>query len=107
VDCLIRDNITLRIETLAIKMRTAFTSLIYRKVLRISSTQVETVSVGKIITLITRDVNEFEVSIPYIITLLNNLVYFIVVCYVLYKEIGWLVITLIGTFCIVISIQGN
>jgi ATP-binding cassette subfamily C (CFTR/MRP) protein 4 len=103
---LYNNNLQLRIRTFAIKMRTAFTSLIYRKLLKMNSSQLERTSVGKIITLTTKDVDDFEDSISYVTYMFNSFVHFLVVCYMLYTEVGWLVITFVSVFTIVISIQG-
>jgi ATP-binding cassette subfamily C (CFTR/MRP) protein 4 len=106
IDHLYSDNLQLRIRLFAIKMRTAFTSLIYREILKMSSSQIEKTSVGKIITLTTKDVDEFEHAISYFTYMFNSFVHILVVCYVLYTEVGWLVITFVSVFTIVISIQG-
>jgi hypothetical protein len=106
IDHLYSDNLQLRIKLFAIKMRTAFTSLIYREVLKMSSSQIEKTSVGKIITLTTKDVDEFEHAISYFTYMFHSFVHILVVCNVLYTEVGWLVITFVSVFPIVISIQG-
>jgi ATP-binding cassette subfamily C (CFTR/MRP) protein 4 len=107
LDYVFADNFQLRIETFAIKMRTAFTSLIYRKVLKINLSQDKNISLGKIMTLITRDVNEFEVSIVYITTMIANVIYFFGVCFILYAEVGWLVVILMSIFSLIVLIQSR
>jgi ABC-type transport system involved in cytochrome bd biosynthesis fused ATPase/permease subunit len=65
IDLLYRDNFMLRLEAIGVKIRTGLTSLIYRKVLKMNLSQRDNISVGKIITLITRDVDEFHISVLY------------------------------------------
>lgn len=95
------NNFQLRIRTLAFKIRASFTSLIYRKVLKMKSSQV-----GKVITLVTRDVNEFEEALAYVTLLWTDFCRFLVTCYVLYTEIGWLFNILIGIIVVSLFLEG-
>jgi ATP-binding cassette subfamily C (CFTR/MRP) protein 4 len=107
IDRLYRDNFALKLEALGVKMRTGLTSMIYKKVLKMNLSQLDTISVGKIITLITRDVNEFDIYVFYTTYLWCDFLRFLVTCYVVYMEIGPLVAILVGLFCVIISIQGK
>jgi ATP-binding cassette subfamily C (CFTR/MRP) protein 4 len=95
-DHLYRDNFILKLEALGVKMRTGLTSLIYRKVLKMNLSQLDNISVGKIITLITRDVNEFDITLFYTTYMWCDCLRFLVTCYVVYVEIGPLVVVLVG-----------
>jgi ATP-binding cassette subfamily C (CFTR/MRP) protein 4 len=88
-------------------MRTALTSLIYRKVLKLNLSQLGDTTIGKIITLITRDVNEFDIYTFYPTIMWCDSLRFLITCYVMYMEIGLLVLILLLIFCIMISIQGK
>jgi ATP-binding cassette subfamily C (CFTR/MRP) protein 4 len=101
------DNLYLSLETLGIKIRTALTAMIYRKVLKLNVSQLGDTSVGKIIALITRDVNEFDIYVCYLTFLWCESLRFLIICYVVYTEVGLLVLTLVGIFCFIISIQGK
>jgi ATP-binding cassette subfamily C (CFTR/MRP) protein 4 len=101
------NNFILKLEAIGIKMRTGLTSLIYRKVLKMNLSQLDNISVGKIITLITRDVNEFEISVSYTTYMWCDFLRFLITCYVVYVEIGYLVTILVGLFCIIMLIQGK
>jgi ATP-binding cassette subfamily C (CFTR/MRP) protein 4 len=101
------DNLYLSLETLGIKIRTALTPMIYRKVLKLNLSQLGDTSVGKIIALITRDVNEFDIYVCYLTFLWCESLRFLIICYVVYTEVGLLVLTLVGIFCFIISIQGK
>jgi ATP-binding cassette subfamily C (CFTR/MRP) protein 4 len=107
IDRLYRDNFALKLEALGVKMRTGLTSMIYRKVLKMNLSQLDNISVGKIITLITRDVNEFDIYVFYTTYLWCDVLRFLVTCFVVYVEIGPLVAILVGLFCVIISIQGK
>jgi ATP-binding cassette subfamily C (CFTR/MRP) protein 4 len=106
-DLLYRDNFVLKLESLGVQMRTGLSSLIYRKMLKMNLTQLDNVSVGKIITLITRDVNEFDIFLYYTTLLWCESLRFVITCYVVYVEIGPLVAMLVGLFCLIILIQGK
>ncbi|CAH1368152.1 unnamed protein product [Tenebrio molitor] len=99
------ENFYLRLETFGVKMRTALTSLIYRKVLKLNLSQLGDTTIGKIITLITRDVNEFDIYTFYPTIMWCDSLRFLITCYVMYMEIGLLVLILLLIFCIMISIQ--
>jgi ATP-binding cassette subfamily C (CFTR/MRP) protein 4 len=100
-------NLNQSLETLGIKIRTALTAMIYRKVLKLNLSQLGDTSVGKIIALITRDVNEFDVYVYYQTALWCESLRFLITCYVVYTEVGLLVLILVGIFCFIISIQGK
>nr|XP_023027814.1 multidrug resistance-associated protein 4-like [Leptinotarsa decemlineata] len=71
-----------------IKIRTALTALIYRKALRLGSHHLTETTMGKVVTLITKDVFAFE----QLVVLLNDawiyLIEAMVVCYLIYSRIG-------------------
>ncbi|KAJ3652688.1 hypothetical protein Zmor_018631 [Zophobas morio] len=80
-------NFFLRVSEFGIKMRAGFTSLIYRQLLRMNPSVVQS---GKMINLITTDVSEFEEAVSKITNMIKDLSKTVAVCCVLYSEIGWL-----------------
>ncbi|KAJ3652708.1 hypothetical protein Zmor_018650 [Zophobas morio] len=80
-------NFFLRLSEFGIKMRAGFTSLIYRQLLRMNPSVVQS---GKMINLITTDVSEFEEAVSKITNMIKDLTKIVAVCWVLYSEIGWL-----------------
>jgi ABC-type multidrug transport system fused ATPase/permease subunit len=106
-ELLYKNNFVLRLEALGVKIRTGLTSLIYRKVLKMKLTQHDNIPFGKIITVITRDVNEFDISLLYSTTAGCKSLRFLTTCYVVYVEIGPSGAILLGLFCIIILIQGK
>ncbi|KAJ3632638.1 hypothetical protein MTP99_009632 [Tenebrio molitor] len=67
--------------------------------------QHDNIPVGKIMTMITRDVNEFDISVLYSTTACCNSLRFLITCYVIYMEIGPSFAILLGLFCIIILMQ--
>jgi ATP-binding cassette subfamily C (CFTR/MRP) protein 4 len=106
VESVYLNNFRLSLDTLGIKIRSALTSLIYRKVLKINLSQLD-ISVGKIISLITRDVNEFDSYVTYSTLLWCHLLQLLITCYAINTEIGLLVLIIVIIVCIIILIQGK
>jgi ATP-binding cassette subfamily C (CFTR/MRP) protein 4 len=106
VESVYLNNFRLSLDTLGIKIRSTLTSLIYRKVLKINLSQLD-ISVGKIISLITRDVNEFDSYVTYSTLLWCHLLQLLITCYAIYTEIGLLVLIIVIIVCIIILIQGK
>ncbi|KAJ3652692.1 hypothetical protein Zmor_018635 [Zophobas morio] len=80
-------NFFLRVSEFGMKMRAGFTSLIYRQLLRMNPSVVQS---GKMINLITTDVSEFEEAVSKITDMIKDLTKTVAVCCVVYSEIGWL-----------------
>jgi ABC-type transport system involved in cytochrome bd biosynthesis fused ATPase/permease subunit len=106
-ELLYKDNFVLRLEALGVKIRTGLTSLIYRKVLQMKLSQHDNIPVGKIMTMITRDVNEFDISVLYSTTACCNSLRFLITYCVIYMEIGPSFAILLDLFCIIILMQGK
>ncbi|KAJ3652727.1 hypothetical protein Zmor_018665 [Zophobas morio] len=95
-------NFQLRLSEFGIKLRTGFTSLIYRQLLKINPSLVDS---GNMINLITRDVNEFEEAIYKITNTIRDLCVLVTVCCLLYSEIGWLFLILIAIIFVIMLIN--
>ncbi|XP_063924488.1 ATP-binding cassette sub-family C member 4-like [Zophobas morio] len=95
------NNFDRRIITFSLKIRAGLTSLIYRRVLDLKS-----VSIGRSVNLITKDVSEFEEFLLMVTLMLRDVLNILVLCYVLYTEAGWLFVILIFIIVTAVTISG-
>lgn len=99
-------NYTLWVQHFALEIRTAFSSLLYRKALKLTPSALSQISLGNIVTLITKDVVQFQESIFTINDTWNGLVQSLIICYILYTQIGVATFIGIGILLSAIPIQG-
>lgn len=83
------------LRVLGLKIKIAISSLLYRKLLRLSPSALSKVSGGKIITLTTKDMNSIHVAIDMMIVMIVGLAQVGIMIVVTYREMG--VSALIGT----------
>lgn len=95
------------ITAFGFKIRTAFSSLIYRKCLKLSNDSLSKLTVGKIVTLLTKDVASLEMMALYGNDIWIGFVQIIIVCVVIYNKIGLAAITGCSFFILMIPIQGK
>lgn len=106
-NCIYTHNYTLWVQQFAIEIRTAFSSLLYRKALKLTPSALSQISLGNIVTLITKDVFTFQESIFTINDTWNGVVQTIIICYVLYSQIGVVTFIGIGILLSAIPLQGK
>lgn len=87
------------------KVRVAVCSIIYRKALRLSQTALGETAVGKIVNLLSNDVNRFDLVSMFIHSMWTAPLMSIVVGYLLYVEAGWAGMIGIAMVFIVVPIQ--
>ncbi|CAG9826304.1 unnamed protein product [Diabrotica balteata] len=104
-NCIYLHNYIMWVQGLAIEIKAAFSSLIYRKALKLSPAALADISLGNIVTLITKDVYTFRLSIWIINEIWTGVVQVIVVCYLLYSKIGLVSFAGIGILILAIPIQ--
>lgn len=107
INCIYVHNYQLAVTGLGIKVRTAFCSFIYRKALRLSPTRLGDISIGKIVTLITKDVHSFESFIHFANDLWIGVVKSGVIFYIIYRKIGVSAFAGVGFFVILFPLQGR
>ncbi|XP_072376851.1 ATP-binding cassette subfamily C member 4-like isoform X2 [Diabrotica undecimpunctata] len=102
---IIYDNMIVYFVIIGIQIRTAFSSFLYRKALKLSPTALAEISVGNIVTLITKDVQTFEKGIWTINHAWIGIVHCSVVTYLLYCRIGITTLAGIVLYFLIIPVQ--
>ncbi|CAG9862959.1 unnamed protein product [Phyllotreta striolata] len=82
-------NYVVLLNELALKIRVSFCSVIYRKALRLSPMALAGTSLGNIVTVITKDVTQFEHSLTTFNDIWITIIQTIVLCYLIYRRIGF------------------
>ncbi|EFA04135.1 ATP-binding cassette subfamily C member 4 [Tribolium castaneum] len=95
-------NYMFHIMELGVRIKTAFCSLIYRKSLKLTSSSLSATSVGKIVTLVTKDVTNFENAIIFMNDMWISLILLVLTSWMMYKKIG--VAALAGVLFLVLII---
>ena len=105
IDVVYAHNYHMAMGALGIRIRTAFCSFIYRKALKLSPSRLGDISIGKIVTLITKDVHCLE----HFSYLVNDLwiagLKAGVAGYVIYRKINVAAFAGVGFFIIILPIQ--
>ncbi|KAJ3659619.1 hypothetical protein Zmor_011298 [Zophobas morio] len=105
IDVICRQNYIFLIENLIIKIRTAFCSLIYRKILKLSVSRLRYISFGNVANLITRDIGAFDQFFLNFTYAWSGFIVTVISCYNIYRRIGWPVVVVIFSFAIFIQLQ--
>ncbi|KAJ8923375.1 hypothetical protein NQ315_001933 [Exocentrus adspersus] len=100
--CFYFQNYQIYLKQLAIEIQTSFCSLIYRKALKLTPAALTDVSLGNIITIVTKDVQQFESTISLFNDLWISLIQTFVICYLLYVKVG--VASTVGITLLLLSI---
>ncbi|CAG9831833.1 unnamed protein product [Diabrotica balteata] len=99
-------NYHIYLTELALQIRISFSSLIYRKALKLSPKALENTSLGNIVTVINKDVQQFEHSIWMFNDLWISVLQTFVMCYLIYQRTGVASVVAILMLVLVIPVQG-
>lgn len=95
----------LLIQQLGLRVRVAFCSLLYRKVLKLNATSLGNVTTGKIVTLITKDVHSFDSAIMFGNDLWIGVIQTTMIGYLMYSQIGVSAIIGLAFFVVMLPLQ--
>ena len=105
-DVVCRENVFFLTENLIIKIRTAFCTLVYRKLLKLPGSRLQDVSFGNITSLITRDINAFDQFFINFSYAWSGFIIVIITCCNMYQNIGFPTVIVIFAVGILVSVQG-
>ncbi|XP_028139569.2 ATP-binding cassette sub-family C member 4-like isoform X1 [Diabrotica virgifera virgifera] len=98
-------NYVIWVQQLGVEVKTAFSSLLYRKALKLTPSSVSEITLGNIVTLITKDVYSFQQSVWIVNDLWIAIVQTCVICFLLYAKIGVISFVGIGVILSVLPLQ--
>lgn len=100
-------NYLIALTEFGIKIRTAICSFVYRKALKMSESSLADITMGKIVTLITKDIFAIEMLVLFGNDIWIGFVQTAIICYLIYGKIGVAAFAGVGFFLIVLPLQSN
>ncbi|KAG5877621.1 hypothetical protein JTB14_029399 [Gonioctena quinquepunctata] len=98
-------NYAIWLSQLGIEIKTSLSSLLYRKALKMAPSAISDISLGNIVTLITKDIATFQTSIWILNELWVGCVQTLIVCYLLYAKVGFVSFTGVAILLSVLPLQ--
>jgi ATP-binding cassette subfamily C (CFTR/MRP) protein 4 len=99
-------NYLISLTEFGIRIRTAICSFVYRKALKMTETSLSDITMGKIITLITKDIMAIEMIVLFGNDIWIGLIQTAIICYLIYGKIGVAAFAGVGFFLVVLPLQG-
>ncbi|CAG9854241.1 unnamed protein product [Phyllotreta striolata] len=90
---------------LTIRVRTAVSALIFRKALKLDPHTLSNITMGKIVTLITKDVLAFDSALGFLNDMWIGVIHITAITYIIYNRIGGSVFGGIGFYLFIIPLQ--
>ncbi|KAJ8954546.1 hypothetical protein NQ318_000780 [Aromia moschata] len=90
-----------------IEVRTAFAALMYKKILKLHPSTFSSITMGNIVTLITKDVAAFENAIKCLNDLWVGFLQIIIIAYIISTRMGLSVLSAVGFFIVIIPLEGH
>nr|XP_023024510.1 probable multidrug resistance-associated protein lethal(2)03659 [Leptinotarsa decemlineata] len=98
-------NYILWVQQLGLEVKTSFSSLLYRKALRITPTFLSKITLGNIVTLVTKDVHTFKDAIWILSDVSYAVIQVCIVSYLIFAKIGSTSFIGIGVLFLSIPVQ--
>ncbi|KAJ3656709.1 hypothetical protein Zmor_015759 [Zophobas morio] len=105
VNFIYTQNYLIALTEFGIRIRTAICSFIYRKALKMTEKSLTDISMGKIVTLITKDIFAIEMIILFGNDIWIGLIQTALICYLIYGKIGVAAFAGVGFFLIILPLQ--
>ncbi|CAH0559551.1 unnamed protein product [Brassicogethes aeneus] len=102
---LIQSSYNLSTANISIKIRVAISSIIFRKVLKISNEVLGKISVGNVISLMTKDVAIVEKGLKYSMDFIICIIQLLMTCVVLYVNMGAISLSAILFMFLVLGVE--
>ncbi|XP_030751025.1 multidrug resistance-associated protein 4-like isoform X2 [Sitophilus oryzae] len=102
---LFENNLAQLVTEYSMKIRTAVSSLIFRKALKISPLELSNISIGKIVTLLAKDVYSIDGGVTFLKDTVIGVLYILVVTYTLYQKVGVSSFPATGVILVLIPLQ--
>lgn len=90
-----------------VRIRTALAALIYRKALKLGPIAFSSVTMGKIVTFITKDVFAFEGMLTFLNDIFVGFLQIVITCYIIYARVGPSVFIGLGFLLLLIPLQSK
>ncbi|XP_076256820.1 ATP-binding cassette sub-family C member 4-like [Rhynchophorus ferrugineus] len=105
LNTLFNNNLSQLMTEYSMKVRTSISSLIYRKALKISPVEFSNISIGKIVTLLAKDVYGIDGGLSFSKDAIIGILHLLVVTYTLYRRVGLSAFPAIGVIFVIIPLQ--
>lgn len=97
----------LLIQEMSFKIRVACSSLLYRKCLKLNEASLDKCAEGVVVTMLTKDVFQFDWAFDMMLVLTNGLLQIVVLTYITYRELGIATLCGLAFLLLLFPVHGN